>query len=373
LFKSKCDNTPTVDRGAPREDRPLSEPNVVAGRPKTDDSPTNIRQKLTRFARKPLSDKWAMVRAKLRNAIGKSFGISLTQNVLLEAKEIKSMVERSAILAKEQYVRDALGDERYANPKRLERYGFKVYSQFDEDGIIQEIFRRIGTTDRRFVEFGVENGLENNTLKLLVEGWRGLWIEDSEGWVAAIRERFADVLSAGRLTLRPAFVTAENIGDLIAPWATGEIDLLSIDIDGNDFHIWEALHAIRPRVIVIEYNAKFPPPMSIVQEYQPDNIWKGTDYMGASLEALVRLGSRLGYSLVGTNFVGLNAFFVRNDLLGGNFQAPFSAENHYNRAKYFLWKLYVSGHPPDWGPYVYVPDDDLPLGQRRRSQVENSI
>jgi len=357
----------------PREDQPLSAPNIAVGQAKTDDRPANTRQKLTRFARKPLSVKWASVKAKLRNVIGKSSAISLTQNVLLEAKEIKNILERSAILAKEQYVRQALGDERYADPKRLERHGFKVYSQFDEDGIIQEIFRRIGTTDRRFVEFGVENGLENNTLKLLLEGWRGLWIEGSEGWVTAIRERFADVLSTGRLALRPAFITAENISELVAPWVTGEIDLLSIDIDGNDFHIWEALHAISPRVTVIEYNAKFPPPMSIVQEYRPDNIWKGTDYMGASLEALVRLGGRLGYSLVGTNFVGLNAFFVRNDLLGGNFHAPFSAENHYNRAKYFLWKLYVSGHPPDWGPYVYVSDDGLTLGERRRGQVENRI
>ena len=345
----------------------MSQPSLAVDRKKTDCGPAAVLQKLARFARKPTSDKWVLITARLRNVIGKGSGIELTQNILSEVREIQMMVERSAILAKEQYIAQALREERYADPKRLERHGFKVYSQFDEDGIIQEIFRRIGTTDRRFVEFGVENGLENNTLKLLLDGWHGLWIEGSEGWVTAIRTRFADVLSAGRLTVRPAFITAENISDLVAPWATGEIDLLSIDIDGNDFHIWEALRAIRPRVVVIEYNAKFPPPMSIVQEYRAENIWKGTDYMGASLEALVRLGARLGYSLVGTNFVGLNAFFVRDDLLSGNFQAPFSAGNHYNRAKYFLWKLYVSGHPPDWGPYVHVTDAGLSVGECKKT------
>jgi hypothetical protein len=333
---------------------------------KSDDHAAGFPEKVARFVHKPLADNWAEVTARLRHVVGKVFSVEVNKKILYEIGEIKKMAERSAILAKEQYVAQALGDERYADPKRLERHGFKVYSQFDEDGIIQEIFRRIGTTDRRFAEFGVENGLENNTLKLLLEGWRGLWIEGNEGWVAGMRERFADVLADGRLTLRHAFITAENIGDLIAQGGTGEIDLVSIDIDGNDFHIWEALTAIRSRVVVIEYNAKFPPPMSIVQEYRPDNVWKGTDYMGASLEALVRLGARLGYSLVGTNFVGLNAFFVRDDLLSDKFQTPLSAENHYNRAKYFLWQLYVSGHPPDWGRYVHVSDTGLTAAEGNR-------
>jgi hypothetical protein len=342
-----------------REDKKVSQLHQPVHWAKTDDDAAGVREKLARFVRKPLSEKRATVAARLRTVVAKASGVEVSKKILYEIGEIKKMAERSAILAKEQYVAQALSDERYADPKRLERYGFKVYSQFDEDGIIQEIFRRIGTTDRRFVEFGVEDGLENNTLKLLLDGWHGLWIEGEDRWVAAIRKRFADVLADRRLTVRHAFITAENVSDLIAPWATGEIDLVSIDIDGNDFHIWASLTAIRPRVVVIEYNAKFPPPMSIVQEYRPGNVWRGTDYMGASLEALVRLGARLGYSLVGTNFVGLNAFFVRDDLLSDNFQAPLSAKNHYNRAKYFLWQLYVSGHPSDWGRYVHVPDASL--------------
>jgi hypothetical protein len=115
---------------------------------------------------------------------------------------------------------------------------------------------------------------------------------------------------------------------------------------------------VQPRVIVIEYNAKFPPPISIAQEYQANHRWSGTDYMGSSLAALARLGKRRGYSLVGCNFPGVNAFFVRADLADGKFQAPFSATNHYHPARYFLWQLYVSGHPPDWGRYIQVPDPD---------------
>ncbi len=319
---------------------------------KPPDSDVTIQDQLHSFARKPLPAKWATIRAKTRRAIR-------PEALLLdELRDIKRAVERSAIIAKERYVAEVLRAERYADPKRLERYGFKVYSQSEEDGIIQEIFRRIGTTDRRFVEFGVEEGLENNTLKLLLEGWSGLWIEGSRKYVDAIERRFADVLGTRRLAVRNAFITTSNVNELIGAWGEGGIDLLSIDIDGNDYYVWEALTVVRPRLVVVEYNGKFPPPLSVVQDYNASHVWTGTDYMGASLEALVRLGKRLGYCLVGTNFVGANAFFVRADLAGEKFQRPFTAENHYNPARYFLWQLYVSGHPPDWGRYVTVPDAD---------------
>jgi hypothetical protein len=311
----------------------------------------SLLERFVAFARKPTRYKWLTVKSRL--PVYRV--LNSVEEIRKGVEEIRKAVERSAIIEKEQYVAQALSTERYADPKRLERYGFKVYSQFDEDGIIQEIFRRIGTTDRRFIEFGVEDGLENNTLKLLLEGWHGLWIDGSEEYIGRVNSLFADVIANGRLTARCAFITGQNINELIGGWGTGEIDLLSIDIDGNDFHVWRAINVIKPRVVVIEHNAKFPPPLAIVQEYNPKNIWRFTDYMGASLEALVRLGNSINYSLVGTNFVGLNAFFVRNDLLDNKFQHPFSAENHYNRPKYFLWQLYVSGHPPDWGRYVEVP------------------
>src|SRR5215467_5741643 len=96
---------------------------------------------------------------------------------------------------------DEIAKPRHADPRRLLRYGFKMYSQNDEDGIIQEIFRRIGTTTRTFVEFGVEAGVECNSAKLLVEGWRGLWIEANPASVAAIRKNFASFIKDGRLSV----------------------------------------------------------------------------------------------------------------------------------------------------------------------------
>src|SRR5205823_2540389 len=132
--------------------------------------------------------------------------------------------------------------------------------------------------------------------------WRGLWIDANAAHVEAIRSRFSDVLASGRLTVQHSFITAENINALIEPFERGEVYLLSIDIDMNDYHVWDALSAVRPRSVVIEYNSKFPPPLSIAPVYQADRVWSGqNDYMGSSLEALVRLGRRKGYSLVGCN------------------------------------------------------------------------
>jgi hypothetical protein len=270
----------------------------------------------------------------------------------LYAQEIiRRRVDTLAVIERERYVKELLSDNRYSDKRRLERYGFKVCSQYDEDGIIQEIFHRIGVGSRTFVEFGVENGLENNTLKLLLEGWSGLWIEGSESFVSQINTKFEDVVSNGRLRVKAAFITRDNINGLIGERFTGEIDLLSIDIDGNDIHVLNSIDIVRPRVIVIEYNGKFPPPMNLVQRYNPEHRWKGTDYGGSSLVAISKVASRKGYSLVGCGIVGVNAFFVRDDLLGDKFQEPFTPENHYQPARYFLWQSYVSGHAPDWGPY----------------------
>jgi len=278
----------------------------------------------------------------------------IKDDLLYGQEIIRRRVDTLAIIERERYVKELLLHPRYDDKKRLERYGFKVCSQYDEDGIIQEIFNRIGFGARSFVEFGVENGLENNTLKLLLEGWSGLWIEGSESFVSQINAKFQDVVSNGRLRVKAAFITRENINSLIGEHYAGEIDLLSIDIDGNDIHIFDAIDVIRPRVIIIEYSGKFPPPMNVAQLYNPEHRWKGTDYGGSSLVAINNVAGRKGYSLVGCGIVGVNAFFVRNDLLGDRFQAPFTAENHYQPARYFLWQTYVSGHPPDWGPYEKV-------------------
>ena len=207
---------------------------------------------------------------------------------------------------------------RLKDKKCLEYYGFKVYSQNDEDGIIEEIFNRIGTTNKTFIEFGVENGLECNSHYLLFKNWHGLWIDGGETHVRAIREKFAPVLANGQLKVLQAFITRENINELfIEGGIEGEIDLLSIDVDGNDYYIWQAINVVKPRVVIIEYNAKFPPNCDWKMAYNKNHHWDGSDWQGASLKSLELLGRELGYQLVATNFTGVNAFFVRKESAGG--------------------------------------------------------
>jgi hypothetical protein len=256
-------------------------------------------------------------------------------------------------LAVQRFWADEIAKPRNADPKRLLRYGFKVYSQNDEDGILQEIFKRVGTANKTFIEFGVESGSECNTAKLLLEGWRGLWIEAAPQHANTIRRSLGTFTSDKRLTLVESMVTAENVNNLFSQAGfTGEIDLLSIDIDFNDYWIWKAIEAVKPRVVAIEYNSIFRPPMSLVVPYEPTQKWDGSNYGGASLEALVRLGRTKGYRIVGCSFAGVNAFFVRDDLCADHFVEPATAEEHYEPTRFF--HAAQGGHPPRLGPYVTV-------------------
>jgi hypothetical protein len=250
---------------------------------------------------------------------------------------------------------ETLAQPRYADPKRLLRHGFKTYSQHDEDGIIQEIFRRIGATTRTFAEFGVETGIECNTVKLLIEGWRGLWIESNAQACKNISSTFDTFLKDRRLTLKQSLVTAENINTLIkSADLDGEIDLLSIDIDFNDYWVWKAIQIVKPRVVVIEYNAGLRPPLSLTVPYQPNHAGGGTNFFGASLEALVRLGRTKGYRVVGCNISGSNAFFVRDDLCADHFIEPATAGEHYEPPRHFFSFLLAGPQAPQPGPYVTV-------------------
>jgi hypothetical protein len=223
---------------------------------------------------------------------------------------------------------------RYISSKNLLPYGSKIYSQNDEDGILREIFKRIGTTNRTFIEIGVGNGLENNTLAFLFEGWKGLWIESSKKQSRKIIRGYSNTINRGHLKVIHSFATRENINMLITS-EDQEIDLLSIDIDGNDAHLFEAISSIKPRVVVIEYNAKFPPPIEFCLKYNASNIWRKDDCFGASLKYLERVFSEKGYSLVGCNITGANAFFIRNDLVVDKFESPYSAEKHFEPARYY--------------------------------------
>lgn len=239
---------------------------------------------------------------------------------------------------------------RYKDEKKLLKHGFKVFSQADEDGIIREILERINVGKGFFVEFGVGDGLENNTAYLLLKGWKGVWIEGNKKYCQKIGRKFKSQISEGILTLKNSYISRENIlnlfGGLKIPY---EFELLSIDIDGNDYWIWDTLINYKPKIVVIEYNATFHPECKWIMKYNPRHVWRKSNYFGASLKSLEELGTRKGYKLVGCSFSGMNAFFVRDDLIGDKFSGPFSAENHYEPPRYFI-NCY-SGQPADFGDF----------------------
>jgi hypothetical protein len=173
-------------------------------------------------------------------------------------------------------------------------------------------------------------------------GWSGLWIEGSPEMALAAKERYAQTTAE----VLESFVTRDNIlGLLQQAGVPQDLDLLSIDIDGNDYWIWERIATeYSPRVVVIEYNASMPPGIEWVMPYRADHVWDRTNRFGASLDALDRLGERLGYALVGCDSIGVNAFFVRNDLVRDRFsEAGRGSAYHYVSPKYNALHF---GHPP---------------------------
>jgi hypothetical protein len=196
---------------------------------------------------------------------------------------------------------------------------FRVWSQWGEDGILQNLLRLVPVPDTRFVEFGVEDYTEANTRFLLLNNnWSGLVMDGSEEHVWAIRR--SQACRWYGLQAVHAFVTRENIDRLLVDHGfAGEIGLLSIDIDGNDYWVWEAIQSTRPAVVVVEYNYRFGKERAVTIPYDPSFVRSRAGaamiYFGASLRALCLLGGKKGYCFVGCNSHGVNAFFVRRDLM----------------------------------------------------------
>ncbi|MES2227092.1 MAG: hypothetical protein V4540_04895 [Pseudomonadota bacterium] len=203
------------------------------------------------------------------------------------------------------------------NPRDHE---FKVYSQWGEDGIIDHLVTRIPIPSKTFVEFGVETYTEANTLFLLKHrNWRGLVIDGSPEKMKELKA--SSVFWKYDLRADASFITRDNINEIISRNGfEGELGLLSIDIDGNDYWVWEAITCVKPIIIVSEYNSLFGPTATLSTPYQPDfyrtNAHPSNMYYGASIAALDRLARLRGYTLVAGNSAGNNVFFVRNDSLG---------------------------------------------------------
>jgi hypothetical protein len=174
----------------------------------------------------------------------------------------------------------------------LTRHELMVFSQNGEDGVIEAILRHVGAGSApSFVEFGVETGTEGNCIFLAdVLGWPGLFMESDPAHFAALEAKYA---SRPEVRTVQASVRPENVDGLIGSAGLPDAPtVLSIDVDGIDYWIWRAL-ALRPRLVVIEYNAHLPRDAALVQPLEPEMAWDGTDYFGASLEALRRLWAQI--------------------------------------------------------------------------------
>ncbi len=194
---------------------------------------------------------------------------------------------------------------------------FKVFSQFGDDGIIQYLIHNIPIGNKSFIEFGVENYEEANTRFLLVhDNWRGLIMDGSRKNIEHVQKQ--DIYWRHELIAKAAFVTRENINTLIRDAGFhGDIGLLHIDIDGNDYWIWKAITEVRPDIVIIEYNSVFGIDRAITVPYDPafnrTRAHYSNLYFGASLLALCDLAEEKGYDFLGCNSNGNNAYFVRKD------------------------------------------------------------
>ena len=283
------------------------------------------------------------MRSLVRRLLGRdlaSHSASQIDSISNAVETILQLNQRSYQLHRESFVGWLLQQPRYLDRQRLHQSEFRVFSQSGQDGIIEEIFRRVGTGNRVFVEFGVAagGGFENNTTYLLAKGWSGHWIDADPAGAERIQRQMGTFIQRGNLKFLGDRVTAENIGPLFERFGVPEeFDVLSIDIDSNDYQVWNALRRYRPRLVVIEYNPFFPSSANWVRPYDANRAWEPMAMeFGASLKAFETLGRELGYSLVGCDITGSDAFFVRSDLVGDKFCQPFTTENHFEPMRYHL-------------------------------------
>lgn len=245
---------------------------------------------------------------------------------------------------------DILREIRNSDPENIVLHGFKVFSQVDEDGIIEHVFNLISEKSKVFVEIGCGNGLENNTHYLLLKGWKGVWIDGSKTNIDFINKNLTskkDVLIVEREYIIPDNVV-ERIEGLTRGLINGNqtIDFLSIDIDGYDYEVLEKAVKLQPRLVCVEYNPELRPPLKLYVRKDKYTSWNYGMYHGASLQSLYDLMESNNYSLIGCSLSGYNAFFVKNEDL--NTLTPRLPKDVYQSPKEYLVGIRF-GHKKDFG------------------------
>lgn len=229
-----------------------------------------------------------------------------------------------------------------------------IYAQGAEEAMLERIFERIEPVTRTCVDVGASDGLRNSNTALLLRerGWSGVLVEGSDYRFGRLREHWGH---ATNVRLVHAQVQPEDVEAIFAAAGVPQApDLLSIDVDGNDYWIWRAIERYRPRVVVIEYNPYYEPPRRWVMKHDPAHAWDGSTYYGASLESLYWLGKAKGYELLCCDRQGNNAFFVE-----APYFARFGVDDNRPQVLYrpAMYKVrfvgsntFVTGHPYRYGP-----------------------
>lgn len=221
--------------------------------------------------------------------------------------------------------------------RNIKDYEFRVFSQWGEDGIIQHLVNTIEIRNRTFIEFGVEDFFESNCRFLLMkDDWKGFVIDGSASNIQRLKDAY--FYWKHHLVAVHSFITRENINELLAGSGFDEdLGILSIDLDGNDYYVLDAITDFRPRILICEFNSAFGGTRKISIPYQADfqrtRAHHSNLYWGASLAAMTHLAAIKGYALVGTNTASNNAFYVRNDLLNDKLEV-LSVEDAYAPSNY---------------------------------------
>ena len=236
------------------------------------------------------------------------------KSLLLSHIQAQNITNQGLVIIKDLLINNnyLMRQEKLKNP--LNKFGKKCFSQSDEDGILVEIIKRLDIKQGTFAEFGVETGIENNTLILSALGWKGFWVGNEDLSYEITNEK--------KLKYKKEWITLKNIlkitKELSESLNIKEIDIISLDLDGNDYHLTKELllNKVNPKLFIVEYNSKFFPPIEFIIEYDDFNNWKGDDYFGASLQSFNNLFNKFNYSLICCNYhTGANAFFINNKYL----------------------------------------------------------
>ena len=256
-------------------------------------------------------------------------------------------------------------------PGDLRGAEFQVFSQWNEDGIIQHLLSHVPLAEHTFIEFGADTYEESNTRFLVTnDNWSGLILDADSAFEDFIKRR--GLMWRYELSTRRVLLTADNLNDSIGEAGfTGDVALLSIDVDGNDYWLWEALEVVSPRIVICEYNSTFGPDLAVSVPYDPAFVYSDAHpsrlFFGASLRALCHVAEKKGYRFVGCESHGANAFFVRADL--DSSLPTVSVEAGYVRSKFRLSerqgvRTYIGEHRDRLREMASCVLEDVTTGER---------